>query len=436
MGFARTGSNPVIIVLTRIPFYPMTCHICVGPMDTFAQYDCTHRICLLCAARLVFLYKKTHCPLCMQPAEHIVFSSSETVQPSSEPIAYGSSSIRKTVQDLLANRCQKCPREFPSIAQLKKHYLDHGVILCSECINHRRDFWNEIRLYRSDTIRMHKNGSLQEEGFHGHVYCIHCRIHLFDAEDAKKHCILKHELCSLCDMLGTKYQYYSSFDDLETHYRNAHYCCTFQDCQQNKCFAYPYKTELFEHMSRFHRLGIKISSIPDSGRCSLPVTSPFVQQKPRIQTVVLDPNGRTASAPECIQRISPSSRASETLPAYLDRGALAEEKLKQRRRRFWMDRICKAEADEVERIVDAFLTDTQPVNATFDQIAALVGGESALKLFESIHFDAKQTAVSENIRAFRKSILFPRFTPAAPVRYEEPEHRSPGFRVIDLRKRK
>lgn len=424
----------------------MSCQICVGAMDEQAVYDCGHRICVLCSVRLVFLYKQAHCPLCKQPAGSVVFSNSGTIQrltnslKASKPrLIYENSEMKETVENLLSIRCQKCSKTFQTFKQLKRHYLEHGVVLCSECVEHKKDFWNEIKLYTSNTIKDHKNGKLGEEGFSGHVYCIHCRIHLFDSDHAKKHCNLKHELCHICDMLGMKYRYYSGFDDLEKHYKNAHYCCKFQECQINKCYVYPYKTELLEHLIRFHKINVKISEMAAHGRCTLPVMSPFNEEKKNIQSVVLDPNGRriTTSLVAQIQRTSISPTPSTGLPTYLDRNVLADEKRKERRRRYWMDRICKAEADQVENIINEFLSGSITVKDAFDRVRDLVCGKDALKLFESIHFESRQQIVSEGIKMFRKDVMFPKFVPSEQVVYEEPEHRKkPGFRTTGLVKKK
>lgn len=358
-------------------------------------------------------------------------------------MVYEDDRVKTAVEDLLSRKCQKCPKKFSTLKQLKTHYLEHGFLLCNECIEHRRDFWNEIKLYKSSNIRDHKNGKLKEDGFVGHVYCIHCRMYLFDSDDAKRHCNIRHEVCNVCSILGMKHRYYNGFSELETHYRSAHYCCTFQGCQASKCYVFPYKTELFEHLNRVHRVNVKITGIADHGKCSLPVMNPFGREKARVHAVVLEPNGQMVGDVPATQvgggRESPDTlppRVSE-IPRYLDRGVLAEERSRRGRRRAWMDRLCRVEADEVEKTVDRFLAGTMSATEAFDQVTMVVGGETALKLFESMDFGPKREVVFENIKKFRRDIIFPKFVASGQVVYDEPENKKePGFKVIDLRRRK
>ncbi|ADM10930.1 RING zinc finger domain-containing protein [Encephalitozoon intestinalis ATCC 50506] len=429
----------------------MNCQICTGAMDIFATYTCGHQLCMTCSARLVFLYMQPNCPLCRRPSKSVVFSSLLTTGKSSKrpwkgrkvpvDVFYEGDYAREKMEDLLSNKCQKCYAKLGTLMELKKHYTQHGLVLCFECIKNRKDFWNEIKLYRSDTIRDHKNGSLREEGFEGHVFCIHCKIYLFDSDDAKRHCNLKHELCHVCDMTGTKYQYYNGFKDLETHYKSAHYCCSFQTCQTNKCYVFPYQTELFEHLTRFHGVDIRLLEIPMAGKCNVPVMNPFKRRRQLPQVSVVDPSGREVRSqlppgPNVSQRMDTSNTGSG-LPGYLDRAILEEERRKQQRRRMAIDRICKGAADEVEEIVNGFLEGSMDVKEAFNKVSGTVGDALALKLFESGHFGPKQSVVEGSIKALRKEVMFPKFTSEEPTRYKEPEKKkNPGFRVIDLHQRK
>ncbi|CAD24948.1 ZINC FINGER PROTEIN [Encephalitozoon cuniculi GB-M1] len=428
----------------------MNCQICTGSTDVSARYDCGHQICMACAVRLVFLYMQSGCPLCRGTTEAVVFSASSPACGTSRrqwkgreaPVAvfYEGADVRDRMEDLLSNKCQKCHRRFGSLKELKKHYAQHGFVLCSECIGNRKDFWNEIRLYRSSTIRDHKNGSLEEEGFSGHVLCIHCKIYLFDSDDARRHCNLRHEACHVCDMVGIRYQYYSSFEDLEAHYRNAHYCCTFQTCRVGKCYVFPYHTELLEHLTRFHKVNARLSEIPRPGRCSIPVMDPFKRKKAPARVSVIDPSGGNARAPMAHRggsrqdTASPSTEAE--LPKYLNRNILEEERRKLQKRRLVIDRICKAEGNEIEEIINEFLGDSIDVTEAFNRISKVTGDAAALKLFESAPFGPKQSVVEGSIKALRKRVMFPKFVPSEPVRYREPERKGPGFTVIDLHKRK
>src|ERR1700733_11854973 len=115
----------------------MNCQICVGSMDEQAKYDCNHRICMICSVRLAFLYKQPHCPLCKQSTRLISFSFStaNTTQesltsprtPTLPQLVYENDDMKKRIENLLLKKCQKCSKTFPTLKQLKKHYLDHGI---------------------------------------------------------------------------------------------------------------------------------------------------------------------------------------------------------------------------------------------------------------------------------------------------------------------
>lgn len=430
----------------------MRCPVCMGTTDALAEYSCGHQICMVCSARLVFLYKQSACPLCRGPAESVVFSMLVGSKKSARqqwrapeiPVSvfYIGDDVKRKMDNLLSNKCQKCSQRFETFGELKRHYAQHGDVLCSECVRNKKDFWNEIKLYKARTLRDHKNGDLNEEGFSGHVFCIHCKIYLFDSGDAKQHCNLKHQLCHVCDMLGTKHQYFSGLEDLEAHYNNAHYCCTFQACRANKCYVFPYQTELFEHLTRFHGTNIRLSEVPTHGKCNIPAMDPFKKDKAVSRISIVDQSGRqiglsAASKPSPGAKAAQESSPDSVLPGYLDRSILEDQRKRQQRRRAVICRICKDDADDVEEVVNEFVGGTMEITEAFSKVSEIVGDTTALKLFEAAHFGPRQGVVSERIKVLKKRVMFPKFVPSEPARYAEPEKRKgPGFTVIDLHRKK
>ncbi|KAM0672317.1 RING Zn-finger domain-containing protein [Ordospora colligata] len=428
----------------------MDCQICDCHSEIYASYDCCHCICIRCSLRLVVLYKQHNCPLCKTTTKTLRFNTSEAINKSethkplkeiktSITIVYESNAVKKHVEDLLSSKCQKCLKTCSTLAQLRKHYSEHGLVLCSECIYGRKDFWDEFKLYKSSTIKDHRNGMLGEEGFIGHVFCVHCKSYLYDADNARQHCNIEHEMCQICDMVGLKYKYYRNFKDLESHYRNAHYCCMFDQCLANKCYAFTYQTELLAHLTKIHKLDVTLSSIPKKGDCDMPVMDPFKKRNVKCKVDILAPNGMIVDTRQSDNKHTMSIPNSPSLnvPTYLNRSILDDHKKSRARRKSVIDYFCTTDANEIECIIDEFMATFMTVTDAFNKVSYYVGDAQALKIFESVRFDHRQKDVSESIKSIRKKVMFPKFVPFGSPTYTEPERKqAPGFSVIDISKGK
>jgi E3 ubiquitin-protein ligase ZNF598 len=403
-------------------------------MAHWGEYDCKHKICITCATRLIFLYRTNLCPMCKQKTKRVLYSDGTsskllTTRTATAEVIFSTPELKESVDGLLQNKCQLCERRCNTMAQLKSHYREHSVMLCNECVEGMKYFWYEHRLYRADTIKHHKSGRLKEDGFDGHVYCVHCSVYLFDSAAAKQHCIEKHEVCSVCTLLGMRHRYYNTFRDLEAHYRQAHYCCCQETCQSRKCYVFAYKTELFEHLLKHHGLNKKISDIADPKKCVLPYMDP--SSRPGNSITILNSRSHIRSV-----TAQPSTRSGD-LPEYLGRSMLVEERAREKRRRYWIEQTCRENSNEAEAIVSRFVSDELSAAAMFDQLTELVGDKTTLSLMEFLKFDSKQPAVDVHLREFRSRVMFPRFKPSPPVEYEEaPRQEGFGFKVIDMTKKR
>jgi E3 ubiquitin-protein ligase ZNF598 len=407
-------------------------------MAQWGEYDCRHRICITCATRLIFLYRTGSCPLCKQDTKRVVYSSGADGTPlvlntATAEVVFSTSGLKQRVDGLLQNKCQLCEKKYGTVAQLRNHYREHAAVLCNECVEGLRYFWYEHRLYRADTIKQHRDGRLRESGFDGHVYCTHCGIYLFDSAAAKQHCIEKHEVCSVCTLLGIRHHYYNTFRDLEAHYRQAHYCCPQELCQSKKCYVFAHRTELLEHLMKCHRLSKQIADVMDPKKCTIQYMDPY--SGPSNSLTVLNNRSHIYREPDASQQ---APGAQDTgLPRYLDRSVLAEERAREKRRRYWIERVCGDSCNEVEAIVNSFMSDEVLVPVMFDHVSGLIGDKATLSLMESLKFGSKQASVNVHLKGFKNKVMFPKFKPSSPVEYEEaPRQKEFGFKIIDMGKRR
>ncbi|KAF9764628.1 E3 ubiquitin-protein ligase hel2 [Nosema granulosis] len=421
----------------------MECLICIADSKAVVEYQCKHKICITCGIRLIFLYNNPNCPLCKQKSSKPVIkilgskdNQAEYIE--DKNVVYQNEECRSKVRGILVLKCKECSYKAKSRYDLNKHYKSHSLFLCNECFENKKEFWWELKTYKVADLKSHKNGKLNENGFKGHVFCVHCNIFLYDERTAIRHCNLTHLQCTICDILGSKYKYYSSFKDLEQHYRNFHYCCTNKLCIQNKCYAFPYKTELLEHLTRFHKENVKFSDIKKQDCCDVAVMDPCfkfnqeIQNRRTIKSNVIDKNMRDYSAIR-----STLASSTSAIPDYLNRSIITKMNLNQNTRKAVVSRYTSTNKDEVHKIIESTISKDKTIEDCFDQVSQLITPEVSLKLFKEINFETIQPEVNEKYKEFRKNILFPKFESSIKSpSTKKIETRSIGFKILDLKKGK
>ncbi|EOB11570.1 Zinc finger protein 598 [Nosema bombycis CQ1] len=337
---------------------------------------------------------------------------------------------------MLSLKCTECDYVSKNKYDLSKHYKSHTLLLCNECFENKKEFWWEFKTFKISTLKLHKNGKLNENGFRGHVFCIHCNIFIYDEPSAIRHCNITHVQCTICDILGFKYKYYSTFRELEQHYKNAHYCCDNKQCIQTKCYAFPYKTELFEHMTRFHKTNIKFSDLKSRNECDIPVMDPCaksqidIQNRQKVKQNVIDKNIREFS------QIKEVLNNSNEIPDYLNRSIISKLNLNINTRKAIISRYINTSKDEVHKIIESTITKEKSIDECFEQISELVTPDIALKILKDINFESLQPEVDLKYKEFKNSILFPKFKSSTPPLKKIETSRSIGFKILDLKKSK
>lgn len=59
---------------------PMDCVVCCEPLEYYALYSCSHKICYKCATKLLFIYSDHKCPYCKIVTEKPIFKQVNSIE--------------------------------------------------------------------------------------------------------------------------------------------------------------------------------------------------------------------------------------------------------------------------------------------------------------------------------------------------------------------
>ncbi|KAI5168321.1 E3 ubiquitin-protein ligase [Pancytospora epiphaga] len=428
----------------------MDCFICCGPLEVLAKYPCSHIICHKCAVKLIFMYGDKTCPFCKASQGKPIFNTEDSRgcepnqndRPYSEDsnACYASEVAYKRVRSLLLKKCKYCKRVFKTGNDLIRHFKDvHGSLLCHTCVNHNHQFWFELVVYNPESLEKHKHGLLNEAGFTGHILCTHCKIYFYNKEEAKKHCQAAHQLCTVCDVLGKKQQFYCDYKDLEQHYRAKHYCCTDSLCLKNLCYVFAYKSELWTHCLEQHSLDVKLTDICLSGRKNPPVCSVGDSEGGDAFSVYRQETNITNTLIN--EPYFPSfESASLAVPSYMNRQILSQaEQVRESRLqqiRLFTKRFC----EEINLSIEKYIEGSKSFDMLVGELETVAGKRTTLQMLENLPFLHKTKEIKEHIKEYKKAVLFPPFQKSEK---KVPEPNKPkinsfisNFKVLDLTKKK
>ncbi|KAH7405392.1 hypothetical protein KP509_15G068600 [Ceratopteris richardii] len=142
---------------------------------------------------------------------------------------------------------------FESLDRLKDHLQDvHSVEMCSLCLEGRKVFIFEQKLYNKEQLQRHlaEGDGIGEErgGFNGHPLCNFCQRRFYGDNELYQHMSVDHFLCHICKRLHPgQYDYFHNYDDLEVHFRLEHSLCEHSDCLAKKFVVFTSEEELKRH---------------------------------------------------------------------------------------------------------------------------------------------------------------------------------------------
>ncbi|KAJ9187929.1 hypothetical protein P3X46_003340 [Hevea brasiliensis] len=277
-----------------------SCAVCADSLEWVAYGACGHReVCSTCVVRLRFICGDRCCCICKTESPVIFVTKALgdytrmindfSVLPS-EPREgrvgsywYHEDSqaffddvdhykMIKAMCRLSCSECDKMDKEandgtkrrgkFRSIDQLKGHLFHrHRLLMCSLCLEGRKVFICEQKLYTRAQLNQHistgdseVDGSESERGgFMGHPMCEFCKSPFYGDNELYSHMSTEHYTCHICQRQHPgQYEYYKNYDDLEIHFRREHFLCEDEACLAKKFVVFQTEAEIKRHNTIEH----------------------------------------------------------------------------------------------------------------------------------------------------------------------------------------
>ncbi|MFS7976327.1 putative transcription factor interactor and regulator C2H2 family [Helianthus anomalus] len=277
-----------------------TCAVCAETLEWIAYGRCGHKdVCSTCVARLRFICNDRRCCICKSESSIIFVTkalgdytktiSDFSVFPSENKEGrFGTYMYHEDTQSYFDDldhynmiramcrlSCSVCDKtednsgnkskrkaKFRDINQLKGHlFHQHKLIMCSLCLEGRKVFICEQKLYSKAQLEQHVHtgdsevdGTESERGgFQGHPLCEFCRTPFYGDNELYTHMNTEHFKCHICQRRNPgKYEYFKSYDELEIHFRQEHFLCEDEACLTKKFIVFPSEAEMKVHNAQEH----------------------------------------------------------------------------------------------------------------------------------------------------------------------------------------
>ncbi|XP_047334010.1 E3 ubiquitin-protein ligase HEL2-like [Impatiens glandulifera] len=298
-----------------------SCAVCAETLEWVAYGPCSHRdVCSTCVVRLRFICNDRRCCIC-KAESNIVFVtkalgdytrviSDFSLFPSElKEGRVGSYWYHEDTQSLFDDlehykmikamcrlSCSVCDKmdnhqndgskwrgRFKNIEQLKGHlHHQHRLLMCSLCLEGRKVFICEQKLYTRAQLKQHitsgdseVDGTEDERGgFSGHPMCEFCRTPFYGDNELYTHMSTEHYTCHICQKQHPgQYEYYKNYDDLEVHFRREHFLCEDEVCLSKKFMVFQSEAEIKRHNTIEH--GGRMSRSQRSAALQIPTSFRF-----------------------------------------------------------------------------------------------------------------------------------------------------------------
>ncbi|CAI0425017.1 unnamed protein product [Linum tenue] len=276
-----------------------SCAVCADTLEWVAYGACGHReVCSTCVVRLRFICEDRRCCICKTESD-VVFVTKAlgdytrminnfAVLPS-EPREGRNGSYwyhedtqtffddldhYKMIKAMCRLSCSVCDNMeetndgtkrrsgYRNIEQLKGHlFHKHKLFMCSLCLEGRKVFIYEQKLYSRSQLNQHSStgdsevdGSESERGgFMGHPQCEFCKSSFYGDNELYSHMSRDHYTCHICERQHPgQYEYYRNYDDLEMHFRGDHFLCEDESCLAKKFVVFQSDSEMKRHNTIEH----------------------------------------------------------------------------------------------------------------------------------------------------------------------------------------
>ncbi|KAK1315610.1 hypothetical protein QJS10_CPA05g00125 [Acorus calamus] len=286
-----------------------TCAVCAETLEWVAYGACGHReVCSTCVVRLRFVLDNRCCCICKTESP-IVFVTKAlgdytrtindfSVFPSNPKgeraggywyhedtqAFFDDVDHFKMIKAMCKLSCSVCDRiegeqpqqhqgcdgggvvrkrqKFNNVEQLKGHlFHQHKLIMCNLCLEGRKVFICEQKLYTKPQLRQHistgdseVDGSESERGgFSGHPMCEFCKKPYYGDNELYMHMSVDHFTCHICQRRHPgQFDYYKNYDDLEIHFRREHFLCEDEACLAKKFIVFQSEADMKRHNAVEH----------------------------------------------------------------------------------------------------------------------------------------------------------------------------------------
>ncbi|MCO5593717.1 hypothetical protein L7F22_047734 [Adiantum nelumboides] len=288
------------------------CAVCVEPLEWVGYGPCGHRdVCSVCIARLRFVLGDKQCCICKQECSSVFVTKAlgdytklidnfETLadwrdlwRESNIQAYFDDEDHFKMIKNMCRLSCSVCEAAespgkdhvkkghiFRNLDQLRRHHFNvHKVHMCGLCLEGRKVFICEQKLYTKKQLDRHlQNGNsdidLNDEDrgwFNGHPLCNFCHTRFYGDNELYQHMSTEHFTCHICQRLRPgQYDYFRNYDDLEAHFRHDHALCEHPDCLAQKFIVFGSDTELKRHNALVH--GGNMSRAQRNAALQIPVS--------------------------------------------------------------------------------------------------------------------------------------------------------------------
>ncbi|XP_057484060.1 uncharacterized protein LOC130770592 [Actinidia eriantha] len=277
-----------------------SCAVCAETLEWVAYGPCGHReVCSTCVARLRFICDDRRCCICKTESNTVFVTKALgdytrmindfSLLPSElregrvgscwyhedTQAFFDDLDHYKMIKAMCRLSCSVCDKmeehpndgpkrraKFRNIEQLKGHlFHQHRLLMCSLCLEGRKVFICEQKLYSRAQLNQHINtgdsevdGTESERGgFMGHPVCEFCRTPFYGDNELYSHMSTEHYTCHLCQRLHPgQYEYYKNYDDLEIHFRREHFLCEDEACLAKKFIVFQSEAEMKRHNAMEH----------------------------------------------------------------------------------------------------------------------------------------------------------------------------------------
>lgn len=238
------------------------CSLCFETVSYVGVGACGHAdVCWLCCLRLRWICKDSTCAMCNHTNVTLDIRRVGESPCSSSPhvlrdVTFSDISVFAEAQRLLSYVCPfPCGEDerfhFRSLSDLQTHLKrDHdSAVYCSICLDYRRCFLPEQRLFGPSELAVHNKAE--------HPSCDFCskdrRFYSFD--ELLVHMHQAHFKCVVCDRLDHRNEYFANFDSLDRHFEESHYRCEYPECREQRFVVFAEDEDLRLHWLEKHGRG-------------------------------------------------------------------------------------------------------------------------------------------------------------------------------------